>query len=239
MAWVEQASIIGDTGPQGPAGPQGERGDTGPQGPAGDTGPQGPAGDQGIQGERGDTGPQGPAGDTGPQGKQGERGLTGASGPTGPQGPAGADAPTYHGRLRWSGDWFNFKAGFLRLKYAQEGRLRVDASVGGCAVATDNTNVYLLAPVAGWYLLNCAQTFGGIPGAKGCGLTTNINAGDLGVCCWGDITEGWLCTATNRLFLPAGTRLYPWVYSSVPDPGMSGQDRDLAAHYSITLLDPA
>lgn len=49
----------GETGPQGPAGPQGETGATGPQGPQGETGPQGPTG------PRGETGPQGPAGDSG------------------------------------------------------------------------------------------------------------------------------------------------------------------------------
>ena len=49
----------GETGPQGPAGPQGETGATGPQGPQGETGPQGPTGPQG------ETGPQGPAGDSG------------------------------------------------------------------------------------------------------------------------------------------------------------------------------
>lgn len=49
----------GETGPQGPAGPQGETGATGPQGPQGETGAQGPAGPQG------ETGPQGPAGDSG------------------------------------------------------------------------------------------------------------------------------------------------------------------------------
>lgn len=49
----------GETGPQGPAGPQGETGATGPRGPQGETGPQGPTGPQG------ETGPQGPAGDSG------------------------------------------------------------------------------------------------------------------------------------------------------------------------------
>src|SRR5699024_2514531 len=56
----------GDTGPQGPKGPQGDTGPQGPKGPQGDTGPQGPKGPQG------DTGPQGqkePQGDTGPQGE--------------------------------------------------------------------------------------------------------------------------------------------------------------------------
>ena len=52
----------GETGPQGPAGPQGETGAIGPQGPQGETGEQGPAGPQG------ETGPQGPAGEGVPKG---------------------------------------------------------------------------------------------------------------------------------------------------------------------------
>ena len=47
----------GETGAQGPAGPQGATGETGPQGPAG------------PQGATGETGPQGPAGPTGPKGE--------------------------------------------------------------------------------------------------------------------------------------------------------------------------
>lgn len=40
----------GDTGPQGPAGPQGPTGDAGPEGPVGPTGPKGDAGPQGPPG---------------------------------------------------------------------------------------------------------------------------------------------------------------------------------------------
>lgn len=43
----------GDTGPQGPVGPQGDTGPQGPVGPQGDTGPQGPQGEQGPQGPAG------------------------------------------------------------------------------------------------------------------------------------------------------------------------------------------
>jgi hypothetical protein len=49
LAWNQQ----GNTGPQGPAGPQGAAGPTGPQGAVGPTGPQG---------SQGPAGPQGPAG---------------------------------------------------------------------------------------------------------------------------------------------------------------------------------
>lgn len=40
----ELASLKGDTGPEGPMGPQGEQGPEGPMGPKGDTGPEGPMG---------------------------------------------------------------------------------------------------------------------------------------------------------------------------------------------------
>lgn len=78
--WV--ASLKGEPGAAGAAGPQGPKGEpgatgaTGPQGPRGETGPAGPAGADGAQGPRGETGAAGPKGDTGA---------------TGPQGPAGAD----------------------------------------------------------------------------------------------------------------------------------------------------
>ena len=43
----------GETGAQGPAGPQGATGETGPQGPAGPTGPKGETGAQGPAGPQG------------------------------------------------------------------------------------------------------------------------------------------------------------------------------------------
>ena len=43
----------GETGAQGPAGPQGATGETGPQGPAGPTGPKGETGAQGPAGPKG------------------------------------------------------------------------------------------------------------------------------------------------------------------------------------------
>ena len=70
MAVKDLGKVVGDPGPQGPAG---KRGPEGPQGPAGERGEQGP---QGPAGERGE---QGPAGDRGPQGPQGAAGKNGIS----------------------------------------------------------------------------------------------------------------------------------------------------------------
>ena len=59
----------GDTGSQGPQGPQGATGSQGPQGATGSQGPQGP---QGATGSQGPQGPQGATGSQGPQGAQGD-----------------------------------------------------------------------------------------------------------------------------------------------------------------------
>ena len=70
----------GETGPQGPLGPQGFQGN---QGPTGSQGNQGPTGAQGNQGSQGPTGAQGfqgrqgPIGHQGNQGPQGDRGYNG------------------------------------------------------------------------------------------------------------------------------------------------------------------
>jgi hypothetical protein len=64
----------GETGNQGPPGPQGMQGSAGPAGPPGPQGAKGPAG------VAGPPGPQGPPGRVGPQGVEG---VTGASGPGG------------------------------------------------------------------------------------------------------------------------------------------------------------
>lgn len=82
------AGAKGDTGAQGPAGPQGEKGDTGAPGVQG---PQGEKGDTGDTGAQGPAGPQGEAGATGPQGPAGQNGEPGPAGPKGPQGDAGED----------------------------------------------------------------------------------------------------------------------------------------------------
>ena len=59
---LDNNSLKGDTGAQGPKGDKGDIGPTGPQGPKGDTGAAG------QQGPKGDTGAQGPAGQDGKDG---------------------------------------------------------------------------------------------------------------------------------------------------------------------------
>ncbi|HEQ4230935.1 TPA: collagen-like protein, partial [Streptococcus pyogenes] len=63
----------GETGAQGPVGPQGEKGETGAQGPQGEAGQPGAQGPAGPQGEAGKPGEQGPAGPQGEAGQPGEK----------------------------------------------------------------------------------------------------------------------------------------------------------------------
>lgn len=59
------ASLKGETGEQGPAGPTGPKGEQGEQGPAGPTGPKGEQGEQGPAGPKGDPGKDASVSDTG------------------------------------------------------------------------------------------------------------------------------------------------------------------------------
>lgn len=231
MAWEQTGNLRGPAGPAGNDGPAGPQGDAGP---VGDTGPQGP------QGDRGDTGPQGdrgPAGLQGIQGIQGPQGPKGDKGDPGPQGPAGEPPMAPYGALVWSGPQYNPPTrAFTRLRYNSDGRLRVERSVGGAAVASNDTACYLYAPVSGVYLVSAVQVWTVDTGPRGCGLGTNINAGDSGMVCWNDIGLGRFCVATTMTYLPAGTRLYPWTWS---DPGvvnMAPVDRNLSSRYSIQFL---
>jgi hypothetical protein len=119
VSGAETVIELGQTGPQGPAGPAGPQGATGPTGPQGPTGATGPKGDTGATGPQGPTGATGPTpahqwsgtslrffngstwggyvnlkGATGATGATGAKGDTGATGPTGPQGPVGPTGPT-------------------------------------------------------------------------------------------------------------------------------------------------
>ena len=74
VSLIQEHSVEGLVGPQGPAGVQGTQGVQGPQG---------------VQGERGVVGPKGVQGDTGHQGEQGKQGSRGSQGVSGQRGPKG------------------------------------------------------------------------------------------------------------------------------------------------------
>lgn len=115
----------GDTGSQGPVGPQGLKGDTGEQGPAGPQGPKGADGtmtfedltEEQKESLKGDPGPQGEKGDKGDKGDPGVKGNDGANGRDGVDGRNGVDGKSayelavgtgYSGSLE---DWLDFLHG--------------------------------------------------------------------------------------------------------------------------------
>lgn len=87
------ASLKGEIGDPGPAGPKGDKGDTGPTGPKGDKGGVGPAGSKGDKGDIGPIGPKGDKGDIGPTGLKGDKGDIGPAGPKGDKGDVGPMGP--------------------------------------------------------------------------------------------------------------------------------------------------
>ena len=107
--FIQETTIVGQTGPTGPfgntgyTGPSGDIGNTGytggtgitgPFGNTGYTGPSGDIGNTGYTGGTGITGPFGPTGITGPSGDIGNTGYTGGTGITGPFGPTGITGPS-------------------------------------------------------------------------------------------------------------------------------------------------
>ena len=84
VSLIQEHSVEGLVGPQGPVGIQGTQGVQGPQGVQGG---QGIRGDVGVQGKVGPMGNQGPLG---AKGERGERGVVGPKGDTGTVGPPGS-----------------------------------------------------------------------------------------------------------------------------------------------------
>lgn len=173
-----------------------------------------------------------------------ERGkLAGGAGLTDAQrrvlfGDESYDSPPY-GELVWSGPTYN-PAGvaFTRLRVAGDGRLRVAASTYGAAVATNDTNCYLLAPVSGLYLLSATQAWLTDNSARGAGLTTSISSAVAGVRLWQDIGLGRFVCTSKTVYLPSGTRLYPWVWNGVNNAQMTGSERGMDSTYSIQYVGP-
>ena len=103
---LNDGTLKGDTGEQGPKGDTGEQGPKGDKGDPGEQGPQGIQGEQGPKGDKGDKGDpfiysdftpeqlEGLRGPQGIQGEQGPQGIQGEQGPQGIQGPKGNDGLT-------------------------------------------------------------------------------------------------------------------------------------------------
>lgn len=191
-------------------------------------------------------GPQGPAGNDGPQGEQG------------PEGPAGSDAaagltdverttlfgsanyvrPPY-GSLVWSGPTYSpGREVFTRLQFYNDGRLRANRSVHGAAVAYNNDNCYLCAPVSGLYLLSVVQCWQSDTSARGAGLTTSISSALEGLQLWQDIGLGRFVMTSSTVYLDGGTKLYPWVWNGDTGSRMTPNERGRTSEYSIQYVGP-
>ena len=141
------------------------------------------------------------------------------------------------GSLVWSGPTYNPSGmSFTRLRVTGDGRLRVNASVNGAAVADNDTNCYLVAPVSGRYRLEATQAWLTDSSARGAGLTTSITSAINGLRLWQDIGLGRFVQVSTTTFLEAGTRLYPWVWNGVNNAQMTGSERGMASEYSILFV---
>lgn len=151
-------------------------------------------------------------------------------------------SPSYtsppYGSLVWSGPSYPpSRDAFTRLQYSNDGRLRVNRSTNGAAVATDNTNCYLLAPVDGLYLLSAVQCWAVDTNPRGAGLTTSISSAISGLQLWQDIGMGRFVMTSSTVYLTAGTRLYPWIWSGGTNT-MTPNERGRTSEYSIQYVGP-
>lgn len=237
MAWSPTGSLRGPQGEQGDQGPAGPPGSQGIPGPQGDAGPPGAPGNDGIRGPQGIQGPDGPQGPPGPPGSDATAGLTSAE-RTVLFGASNYLRPPY-GSLIWSGPTYSpGNQVFTRLQYNNDGRLRVNRSVQGAAVAYDNNNCYLYAPVNGLYLLSVVQCWQSDTSARGAGLTTSINSAISGLQLWQDIGLGRFVMTSNTVYLDSGTRLYPWVWNGATGTNMTASERGRVSEYSIQYVGP-
>lgn len=172
-----------------------------------------------------------------------ERGkLAGGSGLTDAQrrvlfGHSSYDSPPY-GSLMWSGASYTpTRDAFTRLLYNSNGRLRANRSTQGAAVATNDANTYLYAPVDGLYLLSATQCWAGDSNPRGAGLTTDINSAVSGLQLWQDIGLGRFVVTSRVTYLYAGTRLYPWIWSGSTNT-MAPSERGMSSEYSIQYVGP-
>lgn len=191
---------------------------------------------------------KGPQGADGPRGPEGQRGPEGPPGSTAPQGMTADEraqvfgsssytAPPY-GSLVWSGaSYVPARDAFTRLKYGSDGRLRVNRSTNGAAVAANDSMCYLYAPVNGLYLLSAVQCWAGDSNPRGAGLTTNMNSAVDGLQLWADIGLGRFVMTSSTVYLTAGTRLYPWIWSGSTNT-MAPSERGRASEYSIQYVGP-
>lgn len=140
-----------------------------------------------------------------------------------------------HGSLLWSGPTYNPTAGsFTRLRGNSDGRLYVSENVGGVAYGGNDPNLYI--PRSGLWLLSVTQAWLSDTGARGAGLGQSKSYGDRSMVIWSDIGLGRFVMATRLVWLPAGTRLYPWVWATETGSRMAPEDREISSEYSATYI---
>lgn len=190
----------------------------------------GPKGEQGDRGLRGEPGATGPKGDTGPRGATGELSRDDRVGMFGLE----TGTKRMFGSLRWTGPTYNPPAdSFTRLKGFSDGRLVVGEDTGNVASAGASPSLYI--PKTGIWLLSAVQAWKSDGGARGCGIGTSLNDGGVGMLVWTDISVGRFATVARAVVINAGTRLYPWTWSS-RFAQMTGSDRGIVSEYSAMFL---
>lgn len=140
-----------------------------------------------------------------------------------------------HGSLLWGGPIYSPRAGsFTRLRGNSDGRLYVSENVGGVAYGGNDPHLYI--PRGGLWLLGVTQAWESDTGARGAGLGESKTYGDQAMHIWSDIGLGRFVTATRLVWLPAGTKLYPWVWATETNSRMSPSDRGILSTYSATYI---
>ena len=140
-----------------------------------------------------------------------------------------------HGSLLWGGPMYSPRAGsFTRLRGNSDGRLYVSENVGGVAYGGNDPHLYI--PRGGLWLLGVTQAWESDTGARGAGLGQSKSYGDKSVVVWSDIGLGRFSITTRLVWLPTGTRLYPWIWATETNSRMSPSDRGIASTYSATYI---
>lgn len=140
-----------------------------------------------------------------------------------------------HGSLLWGGPMYSPQSGkFTRLRGNSDGRLYVSENVGG--VAYGGYDPYLYIPRGGLWLLGVTQAWESDTGARGAGLGESKTYGDHAMHIWSDIGLGRFITATRLVWLPEGTKLYPWIWATETNSRMSPSDRGILSTYSATYI---
>lgn len=156
-----------------------------------------------------------------------------------PIGQLGGGGEPVHGSLIWSGPTYSPATGFHLLRVSSDGRLTVgrDSTGSICTVDTSSNEAFLTVPEDGMWLVESCQTFSTSSTIhRGCGLVASSSSSESARRSWADINIGRVCVSQKVQYLPAGQRLWPWVYIGGSGSNMSGSTSGTISEYSITKL---